>query len=306
MTTTALTAGALGAPARPRLTRWLLRLHRPALYVWTALVLAAAALLLLLHGPLTDAAAEGWRQYNHCAFNASCTYDQKAILRYKDWDNYATLTVCALPFLVAAWAGGALIGGELESGTARFAWAQSSTPVRWLTVRLAVPAAAVAVGTGLLAWLHHLAWSAGRGRIDTASAWYVLFTFHANGPTIVALTLAGLAAGALAGLLLRRALPALGLALLLTGAVCVATQALLPHLWPTLGRTGHGYFNSPSGSWQVSGREIADQYHVTYHPYSHYWPLQLTATALVLAMTALLTLACFLVLRRLTGKAAPR
>ncbi|MBW8798612.1 MAG: ABC transporter permease, partial [Streptomyces sp.] len=205
------------APApRAHLTRWLLRLHRPALYVWTGLALVLAVLLLLLYGPLTDAAADAWRQYDACTDWQRCTYNQKAILRYKDWYNYATLAAAAVPFLAAAWAGGAF-GKELESGTARLAWTQSSTPVRWLTVRLAVPGAAVAGGTALLVWLHHLVWAAGDGRIDTAKQWYDVPTFHTNGPTLVALALCGLAAGALTGLLSRRTLPALGLALVLTG-----------------------------------------------------------------------------------------
>ncbi|MEU1164063.1 ABC transporter permease [Streptomyces sp. NPDC090075] len=298
---------ALPAPtAGPHLARWLLRLHRPALYAWTALVVLTATLLFLLHGPLADAAADGWRQYNSCGFSAKCSYDQSAILRYKDWYNYTTLAAAVVPFLTAAWAGGALLGRELESGTARLSWAQSSTPVRWLTVRLAVPAAVVGAGTGLLAWLHRLAWTAGRGRIHSAKEWYDVGTFHTGGPILVALSLAGLAAGALAGLLLRRTLPALGLGLLLTAVLWGLTLLALPHLWPTLGRSGHGFVAAPSGSWTVSQGGNAARYHVTYHPYAHYWPLQLTATALLLTVTALLTLACFLTLRRLTGKAAAR
>ncbi|MFF4120421.1 ABC transporter permease [Streptomyces sp. NPDC001714] len=306
MTALSAPAPAPAPTARPQLTRWLLRLHRPALYVWAALALLTATVLILLQGPFADAAAEGWRQYNHCAFNTTCAYDQSAILRYKDWYNYATLAAAAVPFLIGAWAGGALLGRELESGTAQLSWAQSSTPGRWLTVRLAAPAALVTAGTGLLAWLHHLAWAAGRGRIHSAKDWYDVGTFHTGGPTLVALSLAGLAAGALAGLMLRRSLPALGVGLLLTGAVWGTTLVLLPHLWPTLGRSGHGDVASPAGSWTVSQGGNAAQYHVTYHPYSHYWPLQLTATALLLTVTALLTLACFAVLRRLTGKAAAR
>ncbi|MEU2427410.1 ABC transporter permease [Streptomyces sp. NPDC007851] len=300
---------ALSAPApsaRPHLTRWLLRLHRPALYAWTALVLLTAVALALLQGPLADAAAEGWRQYNDCAFNTTCSYDQSAILRYKDWYDYATLAAAAVPFLAGAWAGGALLGKELESGTAQLSWAQSSTPVRWLTVRLATPAAVLGAGTGVLAWLHHLAWTAGRGRIHSAKEWYDVGTFHTGGPVLVALSLAGLAAGALAGLLVRRTLPALGLGVLLTGVIWGAALLVLPHLWPTLGRSGHGYVGAPSGSWTVSQGGNAAHYHVTYHPYAHYWPLQLTGTALLLAVTALLVLACFLVLRRLTGRAAAR
>ncbi|MEU2772847.1 ABC transporter permease [Streptomyces sp. NPDC007162] len=297
----------LSAPAPtagPRLTRWLLRLHRPALYAWTALVLLTAVLLILLQGPFADAAAEGWRQVDQCGITEKCSYDQDAILRYKDWYDYATLAAAAVPLLTGAWAGGSLLGKELESGTAQLSWAQSSTPVRWLTVRLATPAALVAAGSGLLAWLHELAWAAGRGRIHSAKEWYDVGTFHTGGPLLVALSLAGLAAGALAGLLLRRTLPALGLGLLLTAVIWGATLLVLPHLWPTLGRSGHGYGGAPAHSWTVSRGGNAAHYQVTYHPYAHYWPLQLTATALLLAVTALLTLGCYLVLRRLTGKAA--
>ncbi|WP_181807566.1 ABC transporter permease [Streptomyces shenzhenensis] len=301
-----MTTLSVPAPGKPRLTRWLLRLHRPALCVFTALALVTAALLLLLHGPLVDAAAEGWRQYDACGFTPRCAYDQSAILRYKNWCNYATLAVAAVPFLTAAWAGGALFGKELETGTARLAWAQSSTPARWLTVRLAAPAAVVTVGTGVLVWLHHLAWAAGSGRIDSAKEWYDVWVFHTNGPTLAALALAGLAAGSLAGLLVRRALPALALALLLTGAVWGTIQQVMPRLWPTDGRTEPSAFDVPSGAWKVSATKKSDQWYVTYHPYSHYWPLQLTTTVLVLTVAALLVTACFLALRRLTGKAVAR
>jgi hypothetical protein len=37
---------------------------------------------------------------------------------------------------------------------------------------------------------------------------------------------------------------------------------------------------------------------VTYHPHSHFWPLQLVETGLLLALTAAATGACHLLLRR--------
>ncbi|MEV6118125.1 hypothetical protein AB0L59_38065 [Streptomyces sp. NPDC052109] len=43
----------------------------------------------------------------------------------------------------------------------------------------------------------------------------------------------------------------------------------------------------------------------TYRPYSHYWPLQLTTSALLPAVAGLLVLASYLVLRRLTGMLRP-
>ncbi|MFI9246869.1 ABC transporter permease [Streptomyces sp. NPDC053086] len=310
---------------KPRLTRWVLRLHRPALYAWTGLVLALAALLLGLRGPLADAAAEGWRQYNACPATARCSYDQEAILRYKDYSNYATVALNVLPVLVAGWAGAALVGRELESGTARLAWTQGTSPARWLAVRLAVPAVAVAAGSTLLFWLHRLAWNAGRGRIDTAKDWYDRFTFYANGPTTVALALAGLALGALAGLVLRRTLPALLVGMVVITCFRGVLEIALPHLWPAVtrvstmdgGSVGSGLDVAQGVVTRSGARVPVPQCDTearcravyagltgrwsTFHPYSHSWPLQLTTCALILAVTGLLVLGSFLALRRVTG-----
>ncbi|MFG2125786.1 ABC transporter permease [Streptomyces sp. NPDC048710] len=319
------------AVRRPHLTRWVLRLHRPELLVWAGLVVLGAALLLWLGGPLTDAAAHGWRQYKACHWSEKCAYDQDAILRYKDAYNYLTLPLAALPLLVGAWAGAALIGRELESGTARLAWAQGVTPARWLATRLALPAAAVTAGTSLLAFLHHRAWVAARGRVDTVKSQWDVWTFQTNGPTTVALALAALAAGALAGLALRRALPALATAAVATAGLWGLAQWLMPHLWPTATHVtsfGHTSGDSSAGlgvdqglvtrtgghipeprcyadTWEGCQRLFEKRggigFYYTYHPSAHYWPLQLATSALVLALAGLFTVAAFLVLRRLTG-----
>ncbi|MGM9466449.1 ABC transporter permease [Streptomyces murinus] len=322
MSTLTLTAAPVD---RPRQTRWLLRLHRPALYTWAVLWLALAALLLALDGPLLNAAADAWRQYESCTTSERCSYDQNAILRYKDYYNYATIALNVLPFLLAAWAGAALTGRELESGTARLAWTQATSPARWLAVRLAVPALGVTVCTGLLAWLHHRAWAASQGRIDSAKEWYDRFTFHAGGPTLAAMALAGLAAGALAGLLLRRTLPALVVGVLVAGAVRGLTELAMPHLWPAVTRLStvdQGFLGKgmvvDQGMVTASGAHVPpptcdsvnacatafDRFtgrYNTYQPHSHLWGLQLTTTALTLAVAALLVTGCFLVLRRQTG-----
>ncbi|MER7763195.1 ABC transporter permease [Streptomyces sp. NPDC097619] len=318
----------------PRLTRWLLRLHRPALSVWTALVLLLSAALLWMGGPLTDAAAEAWARYNACGGAAGCNYDQPAIIRYKEIYSVTTFAIPALPLLVAAWAGATLTSRELETGTAQLTWAQSVSPVRWLTARLALPAVLVALGTGLLVTLHHLAWSAGDGRIDTAKSWSDFPTFYAGGPLTVALALAALAVGALVGLLWRRSLPSLAGSVLATGAVAAAVHTALPHLWSGVTQTSTRAEGAPSGTGIAidegivtsTGTRLADPrcggeyfpdcraaydrldavgYFREYHPVSHYWPLQLTATALTLGITALLVLAAFRVLRARTA-AGPR
>lgn len=314
----------------PRQLRWLVRLHRTPLLTGTALVLLTAAALLWLGGPLTDASAEAWQRYNACGFTPECSYDQDAIVRYKDVYNYTTYAVLAVPFLVAAWAGGSLTGREMESGTARLAWTQGASPVRWLASRLALPAVLILAATGLLAWLHRLAWTAAEGRVDTNKAWNDFSTFYANGTVPVALALAGLAAGVLAGLLLRRAMAALTAAAVALGVLWAAVHTALPHLWPTVTETS-GLRHGPSGQGIVVGQGVVNadgdrldlpcytsmlpgckstlsdlhavSFYRDFHPAAHYWPLQLVASGIVLAVAALLAYAAFRLLRHRTGTA---
>lgn len=334
---------ALAPPAPPAagrrsgtssLLRWLLRLHRPALLVWVVLVAVLGALLLWVGGPLTDASAEAWKQYDACR-TGTCGYDRDAIGRYKDWYTYTTVAVLALPFLVAAWSGATLTSRELENGTAQLAWTQSLSPARWLAAKLAVPAVLVTVGTGLLVGLHRWAWSTGQGRIGTVKRWYDSGTYSANGTTLVALSLAGLAGGALIGLRRRESLTSL------IGTVCVpgflwsVVGLASPHLWPAVTRVSSLRLDHAAGSGPTlseglltsAGARIEDpwcgsitdatcrtlyrnldavSYYKVYQPESHYWPLQLTATAIVLAVTAALTVAAFHLLRRQTGAAPVR
>ncbi|MFJ1974209.1 ABC transporter permease [Streptomyces sp. NPDC087903] len=316
--------------AAPRLTRWLLRLHRPALYLWTGLAVVLGAALLWLWGPLTDAAAAAWDQYDACRMAAACHYDQDAILRYKGVDQYTTTVLVALPFLVAAWAGGALTGRETENGTTRLAWTQGVSPARWLATKLSLPAALVTAGTGLLVLLHHLAWSAGDGRIDTAKPWSDVPTFYAGGPVLVALALAGLAIGALAGLVLRNSLGALVTGACATACLWAAAHLTMPYLWPTVtavgdlrsgGAPGSG-ITVDTGVLTSTGEHLAvprcgsstvpecaalyDRLdavglYADYHPRSHYWPLQLMEAGIVLAVAAAAVTAAFVLLRRRTA-----
>ncbi|MEU6666656.1 ABC transporter permease [Streptomyces sp. NPDC046727] len=319
------------ATGRPRTVRWLLRVHRPALYAWTVLVVGVAGALLWLWGPLTDAAAAAWHEYDAgCTRSGPCRYDQDAILRYKDVYQYTTAAVLAVPFLAAAWAGAALTGRELETGTARLAWTQGVSPLRWLTSRLAVPAVLVTAGAGLLGMLHQAAWSAGDGRIDTAKPWEDVPTFYAGGPLIAGLALTGLVLGALVGLLLGRSLLALCASALAMAALWTGVHMTLPHLWPvSTSVSGLRGFPSYSGIKIEEGvvtssgahlpassclsdsnpacRALNDQrdavgFYIDYHPYSHRWPLQLASTGALLALTAVLAaLAFWLVRRRTTG-----
>ncbi|WP_246111844.1 hypothetical protein [Streptomyces hawaiiensis] len=123
-----------------------------------------------------------------------------------------------------------------------------------------------------------------------------------TGPVAVAYALAGLALGALAGLVWRRALPAAGTAL----AVSLLLHQLLERhredLWPTVSRIAPGSIELPRSVFQVTwdtptphGVTIS---HATFHPRSHFWPLQYVETGLLLAVAGTATATAFLLLAR--------
>ncbi|MFJ7149325.1 hypothetical protein ACIQVT_14160 [Streptomyces sp. NPDC100445] len=247
MTTAPLTA-------RPAVGRTVLRLHRPALLVWSAYVLLAVGALLEVH--LSTAPRD-----RACVLGGWCSYTPLT-----DTGNIVNLlgeVLSYTPCAVAAWAGAALIGRELESGTAALAWTQGATPARWLTAKLTTAVLPLLIGTAVLALAYDTVWTADKDVLVTHWSWDRVFV--PRGPLLPALTLYALAAGALAGLALRRTLPALAAACAATLAVRLYTR----ELWQPLRGTLHGF-----------------------------WPLHLAATGFVLALTALLTTAAYTVLRR--------
>jgi hypothetical protein len=192
MTAPALTRTAPPRPARPR--RALLRLHRPALIAWGVFVAVISAVLLWAYGPLGNSAHAAWQQ--------QCTEDvcdwNDAIEGYHLAYTLSEVAIGFLPILVAVWAGGLLIGRELENGTASLAWTQSISPARWLATKLAVPAALLTAGTTLLVLLHRLLFDA--HQVPDGWGWNDHNTFYANGTVAIAFPLLGLTVGALTGL----------------------------------------------------------------------------------------------------------
>ncbi|MET9970611.1 hypothetical protein ABZZ80_33030, partial [Streptomyces sp. NPDC006356] len=188
-----------------------LRVHRTALVFWGLALTAATVCLVWMYAIADDArrgnvpcAEPAHDGYPSCSSVEGITVDDT----YSNGIGLLTTALSYVIFPVAAWAGGALIGRELESGTARLAWTQSVAPTRWLAARLAVPAVLLTAATGTVALLG--LWARQDDNPNLVGDWYYPDVFLGTGPTAVAYPLAGLALGALAGLLLRRALPAAG------------------------------------------------------------------------------------------------
>ncbi|MFJ8633755.1 hypothetical protein [Streptomyces sp. NPDC093568] len=293
------------APGTRGLIWTVLRVHRTALVLWALALTGAVAVLIWMYAigdearrggvPCLTPAGEG---FAGCIGLQSVTADDV----YAGWMESVSVALAYAVFPVAAWAGAALVGRELENGTARLAWTQSVTPVRWLAAKLAVPAALLTASTGTVMAL--LRWARLPGDPGLAGHWYYPDVFVAVGPTAVAYPLAGLALGALAGLLLRRALPAAGVGAAASLVLYIALERFREDLWPKATRTATGELELPGSvfvaDWHTSTTHGVRHTRATYHPESHFWPLQYVEAGILLAVAAAGTLAAFWLLRRRT------
>ena len=319
----------MSAPALRGLPRTVLRLHRTSLIVWALFVLLAIAALVWTVEVTADGAL---REQDYCA-----RHDRCSILTTMAYSNRIRLvgTFACYSFLaVAAFAGGALIGRELDNGTARLAWTQGISPARWLAAKLTVPAVALVLGGTVLILAFRWGWGAHRSLMD--DDWSFDNVFVARGPALIAYALCALAIGALTALVLRRGLPALGVSFAVMVVFHLVLVAGRTSLWPAVTLTSPNWIDPPGGVWQVEngtllgGRRVegvdfslcdgrppsqttaclrehgVTGYYAVYHPQSHYWPLHLVETGILLAVAAVAVLVAFRVLGRVTGGAHPR
>jgi hypothetical protein len=245
---------ALTMPARPkhdaglrpvpwRRMAWVTwRQHRAAL-AGVAAFLGALAVYLWLTGLQMHHAEAA---YCHpagslgCAINFTGRYGETAIL--------VSIALQAVPALIGAFIGAPVLARELETGTFRFAWTQGIGRLRWTVGKLVPLAVAVTAVAGaftvLFAW-YNQPW---------AAAGYVIpFTarvFDLLGVAFAAWTLAAFAIGALAGMLIRRAVPAIAATLAVYAGLAFATGLWLRQHYTTPLVT-HGT-NLPGSAWIIN------------------------------------------------------
>jgi hypothetical protein len=181
--------------------------------------------------------------------------------------------------LIGALTGAPLVAREVEQRTHLAAWTQSVSRRRWYAAKTSALATGLAVA-GLIAgtvnaWLQHQL-TAG----DTTSSrwsWFASVNLAPVGEAVLAFTLA-VAFGAL----LRRTLPAIGVALAGFTVLLLAARWSVQALTPASETTGP-HFTAPPGSWILGSGTNAP---VPYHPASQYWPLQLILLTALLALAA--------------------
>ncbi|WP_103760181.1 ABC transporter permease subunit [Streptomyces sp. SM10] len=206
----------LGGPA------WLVwRQHRAAF--WTVIALTLVGVVVMIHqrGQMTDYLA---------AHDASGAKGGMPGEFEKYADRVFSVGSCLgyLPVLAGVFLGAPLIAGDLESGTAKLVTSQSVGRLRWLTVKLAVPAALLALCTALLTTAFSWWWSPVKGR--SASLSWTSF-FDVTGVIPVAYVLLTFAVGAAVGMLLRRTLASM----VVTLGIVVAIGFVWDECWRSLG-----------------------------------------------------------------------
>ena len=152
----------------------------------------------------------------------------------------SVLVILVAPAIIGIFWGAPLIARELETGTCRLAWNQSITRTRWLAVKLTligVAAMAVTEALSLLQgwWAAPIGKAVGLGGSASimSEGRFGSFVFPTHGITPLGYAAFGFALGVTAGLLIRRAIPAMAVTLAIFAAVQVATPLWIrPHLIP--------------------------------------------------------------------------
>jgi len=191
-------------------TRLALRLHRFEIVILAALAVLGALLALLVCSWLDGTG------YTACARamqtgaepTPACISAQDAFYKIQSGSVVILTQVLlfAVPYLLAVLTGVAIVGREVERGTARLAWSLAPSRATWFAGRL-LPLLAVVAAVGLLTGLAGDRLSA--SMIPGTNPWASLADFGSRGVDQAARVVFAFAVAVLVGAALGRALPAL-------------------------------------------------------------------------------------------------
>jgi hypothetical protein len=163
----------------------------------------------------------------------------------------------AVPALIGAFLAAPLLARELETGTFRYAWTQGFGPWRWTLAKLVALAIVVTVAAGalsaLFSWYYQPYLAAGNQALSlTEVSPLAPGLFDLRGIALPAWTLAAFAIGGLAGILIRRVVPAIIATLIAYAALAVAAGSYLRRHYLTAIVTSK--LNVPGSAWIISQR----------------------------------------------------
>jgi ABC-type transport system involved in multi-copper enzyme maturation permease subunit len=182
--------------------------------------LAVLAIALVITGPQLSHTFEttvlGCRAHRDCTGAINAFQGQDVYLQ-----DLTRLLMYVVPAVIGVFWGAPLLGRELETGTYRLAWTQGVSRGRWMAVKLTVVGLASVAAAGLLAlmvtWWSSPLERASLGRLTPGE-------FSEGGIVIIGYAAFAFALGVTAGLLIRRALPAMAVTL----AIFVGVQLAVP------------------------------------------------------------------------------
>ena len=167
---------------------------------------------------------------------------------YGDPALTAAVLLQTVPALIGAFVGAPVLARELETGTFRYAWTLGISRRRWTLGKLVPLAIAVAAVAGafslLLSWYYTPFFAEGQ---QTTLAPTV---FDLRGVALPAWTLAAFAIGALAGMLIRRVVPAIAATLAAWAGLALTAALYLRQHYAVPLRTSN--LNVPGSAWIMS------------------------------------------------------
>jgi hypothetical protein len=198
-----------------------------------------------------------------------------------------------VPGLIGVLVGGPLIARELEYGTWRLAWSQTVPRSRWLAVKLAlVTGGLVVLGaamTAVITWY--------RAPMDRLTGHLQHNIYDFEGLVLTAYILCAFGFAVLAGLLIRRSIPAMIAAFIPWLAIRLVVEFVFrPHFLtpltthsgcgPQLGGCGYGISSVPQVTGHIGDWVLGTNNGFVYQPADRFWPFQFIEAGIFVALTA--------------------
>jgi ABC-2 family transporter protein len=160
-----------------------------------------------------------------------------------------------VPALIGAFVGAPVLARELETGTFRYAWTQGFGRWRWTLAKLVLLAVVVAAAAGalsmLFSWYYQPYFAAGNQTLSLSEVSpFAAALFDLRGVVFAAWTLVAFAIGGLAGVLIRRVVPAIVATLVVYAGLALAVGMFLRHHYLTPLVTSK--LSVPASAWITS------------------------------------------------------
>jgi len=300
------------------------RQHRAAL-AGVAVFLGALAVYLWLTGLQIR---HSYATACHPASSLACNINFTG--RYAVTVNVVRVFLQAVPALIGVFAGAPVLAREMETGTFRFAWTQGIGRWRWALAKVVLLAVVVIAAAGALTVL--FSWYASPFFAAGYAIPFATDLFDVLGVAFAGWTLTAFAIGVLAGMLIRRTVPAIAATLAAYAALALATALHLRQHYLTPLLTSKP--DLPGATWIVSqwytkggkfafparGSQIVSAlqhfcpssslppaqcltrhgytWWASYQPGSRFWPLQWIEGGWLLALSVLLIATAVWLVRR--------